>query len=154
MDLVGSDNWADFKALFGEYASDTFAKATIIWRKLLSNVDRWKEDNDLGTTVDIPLTCLVNYNYMRSWPISNMTESGETEEQSIQVLFNKQYLQSQGYLDDSGKFNYEPDMDRFVLDGLIRKPMGDTSVSQAYDSTLWFVVIMIEQRTPTGTERS
>ena len=153
MNLISDQDNNDFKALFGMDAADTFAQQTIIWRRQTTNIDRWKEDNNSGITTDVALKCLINYNYMRSWPISNMKEAGETEEQSIQVLFNKAYLQSLGYLDQYGKFDYQADYDRFIVDGTIRKPMGDTSVSQAFDTSLWYVVIMVEQRTPTGTDR-
>lgn len=154
MDLIGKANWNDFKKLIGEHAHDTFSKAIIIWRREVTDIDRWKEDNAQGQTVDIPLECLVNYNYFRSWPITLTTESGETQEQSIQVLFSKNYLSGIGYLNDDGFFDYNPDKDLFVLDGLIRRPMGDSSVSQAYDESLMVEVIMIEQKTPTGTSRS
>lgn len=153
MDLVGTQDWNDFKSLFGTDVVDTFMQAIIIWRRVTSNLDRWKEGNGINT-LDIPLQCLVNYNYMRSWPITNLTESGETEEQSIQVLFAKDYLNSLGYINQNGLFIYQPDIDRFILDGLIRKPVGDSSVSQAANGALLFEVIMVEQATRTGTIRS
>lgn len=153
MDLIGAADWADYQSLIGVDALDTFAQATIVWRRQITNVDRWKEDNVEGQTQDITLRCLVNYNYMRSWPITNMTESGEIEQQSIQVLFFKDYLNGLGYVNNNGLFIYKPDYDRFVLDGLIRKPVGDSSVSQAKYGALLFEVIMVEQRTLTGQMR-
>lgn len=154
MDLIGAKDWADYKSLIGQDAFDSFGQKTIVWRKQTSNVDRYGEDNIGGSTVDIPLMCLVNYNYMRSWPITLETESGENYEQSIQVLFSKKYLLSLGYLNSSGVLDYQPDYDRFILDGLIRKPVGDSSVSQAHDEDVMFEVIMIEQKTQTGLKRT
>lgn len=154
MDLIGARDWADYKSLIGQDAFDTFGQKIIIWRKQTSNIDRYGEDNIAGSHVDIPLTCLVNYNYMRSWPITTLTESGETNQQSIQVLFSKKYLLSLGYLNADGIFDYQPDYDRFILDGLIRKPVGDSSVSQSHDEDTMFEVIMAEQRTPTGLMRT
>lgn len=155
MDLIGTQDWNDYKKVIGQDAFDTFGQATIIWRRKVDpSINRYGEDVNNNATVDIPLTCLVNYNYMRSWPITSLTESGENNEQSIQVLFSKTYLQSLGYINDAGLFIYQPDFDRFILDGLIRKPVGDSSISQAKDGAIMFEVLMIEQRTETGRIRS
>lgn len=154
MKLVSDQDWADFKNLFKNDVPDTFAQADIIWRRSKTpNLDRWKEDNPSVVTEDITLKCLVNYNYLRSWPITNFTEAGELNGQSIQVLFSKQYLFNNGYLNNAGAFDYNADFDRFILDGTIRKPAGDSSVSQAYDESIWYEVIMVEQRTATGDKR-
>lgn len=154
MDLVGTGDWEDFKNLISVDSSDTFGKQTIIWRRLKSSVDRYKEDNSQGTYHDVTLRCLVNYNYMRSWPITNFTEAGELQAQSIQVIFYKKYLKDNGYLTADGKLDYKPDHDRFVLDGIIRKPVGDSSISQAGDESLLYEVIMEELKTPTGEGRT
>lgn len=154
MQIVTDADIAEFKRLFNEDAQDTFAKTTIIWRRLVNpSADRYREDITSDTTQDITLHCIVNYNYMRSWPVSGLAESGQLEEQSVQVLFVKDYLNKLGYV-TNGRFNYQPDFDRFILDGLIRKPVGDSSVSQAFDEALFYEVILIEQATPTGTKRS
>lgn len=153
MQIVSNADMAEFKRLFNEDVQDTFALTTIIWRRMINpSADRFREDTNTDTTQDIELKCIVNYNYMRSWPVSGLAESGQLEEQSIQVLFVKDYLNKLGYVVD-GRFDYRPDFDRFVLDGLIRKPMGDSSVSQAFDEALFYEVIMIEQATPTGEKR-
>lgn len=153
MDQIGAQDWEDYKALIGSDSFDTFGQAKIIWRRLITNVDRFGEDNIAGQTVDIPLTCLANYNYMRSWPITVFSESGSNYEQSVQVLFSKSYLQGLGYVNDAGLFIYKPDYDLFILDGLIRRPVGDSAVSQAKDGALIYEIILVEQRTPTGTSR-
>lgn len=156
MQLISDADWNDYKSLIGNDAFDTFGQATIIWRRAKSpGIDRFKEDGATSNTEDIPLKCLVNYNYMRSWPITSFAtgESGELNEQSIQVLFSKNYLQSLGYVNADGLFSYLPDFDRFLLDGLIRKPVGDSSVSQAKDGSMIFEVIMVEQSTKTGKKR-
>jgi hypothetical protein len=155
MDMIGDKDWADYNQLIGTDAFDSFAEATIIWRRKVDpSINRYGEDININSTIDIPLRCIVNYNYMRSWPITNQTESGETNEQSIQVLFSKTHLKSLGYLNGDGLFIYQPDYDRFLLDGTIRKPVGDSSVSQARDGSIMFEVIMVEQRTETGQIRS
>jgi hypothetical protein len=152
-DLVGSSEWAAFHALF-EDAADTFAQHPITWRRVMTNLDRWKEDNQDGQTVDVQLVCLNNYNYMRSWPVTNFTEAGEVNSQSVQVLFGMKYLRDLGYLDNNNKFMYNQDKDRFILNGHIMKAAGDTPVSQAYDSDIWYSVILVEQPTATGDKRN
>jgi len=149
--LVTDAQFEMFKGLMAS-AADTFAQQTITWRRRTSTLQRFKED-DTNKTADVELKCLCNYNYLRSWPITNNKESGEINAQSVQVLFGKQYLKDLGYLDNDGKFIYNQDYDRFILDGTIRKPVGDTGVSQVFDEAVWVSVIMVEQPTATGDKR-
>lgn len=153
MDLIGTQDWADFKSLFNNDVKDTFFNQPIIWRRQKTNVDRYGEDNSIGLTEDIILQCLINYNYLRSWPITKFTEQGETDEQSMQVLFLKDYLDKLGYLNSHNYFTYKPDFDRFILDGLICKPVGDSSVSQIPNGSLIVEVILVRQPTNTADIR-
>jgi hypothetical protein len=150
MDLLAND-WDDFKNLISVDGQDTFCKQTIIWRRVTTKVDPFMEDNSQGLHQDITLKCLCNYNYMRSWPVTNFTESGGNDRQSTQVLFTKEYLRGLGYLNADGYFDYNPVLDKFILDGLIMEPAGDSSVSQAGDDPLLQEVILVRQPTTTGT---
>lgn len=155
MKLIDQADLDDFRNLIQTDAFDTFGLVIIIWRRVInpSVSDRYREDTTKPSTVDINLRCIVNYNYLRSWPITNMEEAGELESQSIQVLFSKKDLRDGGYMNDAGLFLYDPAYDRFILDGLIRKPIGDSSVSQLDTESLLYEVIMVEQATPTGAKR-
>lgn len=155
MKQIRDQDWTDFKNLIQTDAFDTFAPNTIIiWRRSINPAvaDRYREDGP-ATTVDINLRAIVNYNYMRSWPVTSFEEAGELQAQSIQVLFSMADLEAGGYLTD-GHFSYNPDYDRFVVDGIIRKPAGDSGVSQDNTGPLLYEVIMVEQATETGEKRT
>lgn len=153
MNLVNQADWDAFKNLISVDAQDTFFQQTIIWRRKLTRVDRYAEDNTQAVMQDINLKCVLNYNYMRTWPITKVTEAGETDEQSIQILFTKQHLRDGGYLNADDFFIYDPAADRFIIDGFVMKPMGDSSVSQAQDGSLLISVIVVRQTGVTGKIR-
>lgn len=148
--LIAGSDWSSFESLISTDAQDTFFQQNIIWRKVLTTKDRYGEDNPAAITSDITLKCLLNYNFMRSWPISKTSEAGETDEQSIQILFVKKYLRDLGYLNGDDYLVYDPGMDRFIIDGMIMKPMGDSSVSQAEGGALLISLIVVRQPSTTG----
>lgn len=153
MNLLSGKDWTDFENLISVDAQDTFFQQTIIWRRILTTKDRYGEDNPASISTDIPLKCQLNYNYMRSWPISKTSEAGETDEQSIQIYFVKKYLKDSGYLNASDYFIYDPGYDRFIIDGLEMKPMGDSSVSQSGEGSLLISVIVVRQPSVTAQGR-
>lgn len=152
MDLLGTDMDA-FIALMNTDVADTFFNDTVIWVREKTQLNLYKEDNAGASKASVTLKCLINYNYLRSWPITKNYEQGEEDGQSMQVLFNKEYLKGLGYLDSNGLFIYNQDFDRFIVDGLIHKPVGDGSVSQVKNGALLFEVILIRQKVNTGDKR-
>lgn len=153
MDVVGTQDWADFESAISTDAQDTFFKEIIVWRRTLTNLDRWKEDNLTAQTNDVQLKCLINYNFPRSWPVTGYTETGEIDKESMQVLFVKKYLRDLGFIDSNGLFIYNEDLDYFYLNGLKYKPSGDTDASQANTDALIVAVIMLRQKPDTGNKR-
>lgn len=138
--LLDQSDWDDYKAIMDE-AHNTFHQKSITWRRTITELDRWKEDNLGARKIDTPLKVLLNYNYMRTWPITMPTESGELDKQSVQILINKAYLQESGFLNAFGLFDYSPDYDRFIIDGLVYKPYGDTPTSQMNTEDLIFSIV-------------
>jgi hypothetical protein len=133
---------------------DTFEQKEITWVRNITHTNRFMESDDDNGTISIPLKVQCNYNYMRSWPITRTTEAGELDRQSMQVLINKSYLRELGYINANDFFDYSPDFDRFIIDGMIHKPMGDTSVSQVDSSDVLIVIVMQRQPTKTGDKRT
>lgn len=145
MDLLGNELRQKFRDTM-KSAHDTFNKKVIIWRRLKSRMNVNGEDNTINGYDNISLSVLINYNYMRSWPITNRTESGDLDRQSMQILINKDYLRDLGYLNADGYFQYDPSQDRFVIDGLVHQPMGDTPTSQnGEDDILCTLVVKREE---------
>lgn len=141
--------WKKFKNVI-HTASKDFGHKEITWRRSRLGLDRWQEDNAGTVDIDVTLNVLCNYNYMRTWPITLPTDSGELDRQSVQLIFSKPELALGGYITPEGNFNYNPDYDRFIMDGLVYKPFGDTPVSQAHDEDLLISIIVKREETNTS----
>lgn len=149
MSLVSDQDWKNFGDLMYE-AHKSFSQKIITWVRNDVKISRWREDPH-PAPIEVNLEVLLNYNYMRTWPISNITETGETDEQSVQVLINKQYLKENNWLNTDGYFIYNTDSDRFIIDGLEYKPFGDTAVSQG--KTDDFIISLVLKRKVIPTDK-
>lgn len=146
--LISDAEFAEFKSLMKD-AHDTFNTKVITWYRKTTKTNRFGEDV-LGHYTLVPLNVLLNYNYMRTWPITLTTETGELDKQTVQVMINKQYLTELGYIRSEGRFDYNPDVDRFDIDGLVYKAFGDTPVSQTGGDDILITIILKREETQTG----
>lgn len=149
MELLSGGDWAAFENLI-KNAHDTFNTKIITWIRYPSQLNRYGED-PVSTPTITPLKVLINYNYMRTWPITFTTESGELDRQSLQLLINKDYLRDLGYLNADGYFDYDEANDRFGIDGMVHKAFGDTPISQSKTDDLLFSIVVKREETPTGS---
>ena len=149
--LVGATVWAKYKAAMMD-AHDTFANKEIIWVRAKRKESRYGEDKPKEPT-QITLLGLYNSNFMRTWPVTIPTSSGEIDEQSAQLFFNKEYLLGLGYLNADGYFDYNPGLDRFLIDGIEYKPFGDTATAQMHDDDAWVTVIIKRSPAESGNPR-
>lgn len=150
MDRIGSTNWQKFKDIIRD-AHDTFNQDTVIWHRSSGGLDRFGEDNVTETFELIPIQGLFLYNYFRTWPITQTTESGEIDRQTKVLILNLKYLGENGWLDNWGKFAYDAAADRFEFKGEIYKDMGSTELSQAQNEPLLFSIVLKEEEKNTGT---
>lgn len=149
---LGTTGWDKFRSAMTD-AHDTFHQKSITWKRLKSKLNLNGEDNTGNGYIDVDLKVQLNYNYMRTWPISFRTETGDLDRQSVQILINKTYLAGLGYINASGYFLYDPSQDLFVIDGLIHTPVGDTPASQAYEDDILFTIIVKREEGKTGAIR-
>jgi hypothetical protein len=92
----------------------------------------------------------MNYNFMRSWPITFTTETGEVDRQSVQMMLLKKDLADNGYLNSYGYLNFNPAQDLFIFDGMVWKAVGDTAVSQVDGDDLIITIILKRQELSTA----
>jgi hypothetical protein len=139
-DLLSND-WANFMNVMDD-AHATFNQKRITWLRQNTIINRFQEDQPKPTD-SVELKVLLNYNFKRSWPINVVSESGEEERQSIQVMINKRYLGTNSLLDENGNFIYNEDYDRFIIDGVKYKSLGDTSASAIDNNNdiFWTIVV-------------
>jgi hypothetical protein len=151
MALIPPIPFAQFRAVLRE-AHDILEQKAITWKRNKSGLNRYGEDTANGVD-SITLMVQLNYNYVRAWPVTQETETGGLDRQSVQVLVNKDWLNEKGYINGAGRFEYDPERDRFVIDGLVYKALGDTDASQAGDNPILFTFILKREDTPTGNKR-
>jgi hypothetical protein len=89
-----------------------------------------------------PIEALCYYNAFRNWPINKATIAGELDDENLSIMISKQYIESHGYLNDNGYFDFNWVEDRFIINGIPYRPTGDTQVSQAKDEALVFLIIL------------
>lgn len=153
MSFISDIDKTEFEAIISDsMTSENFGSKTLIWFKAISGaLNRFGEDSEeIKDGINIP--CLINYNYMRSWPITQYSEAGEVNRQSMQVLISKKFLKDNGFLTYDGYFDYSPGHDDFAIDGVKYEAAGDTPASQAYTDDLLFTLILIPQLKPTRSQ--
>lgn len=149
IDLVGSSNWAAYKQLMRD-AQETFGKKIITWVRSAGGIDRFAEDNATEAFVNLPLEVILQNNVGRTWPTTQNTEQGAQDKESIFVIINKEYLQENGYLNGNGNFNFNPEADRFLVDGIEYKCQGFIDSSQDNTENLWVNIIIERTHFNTG----
>jgi hypothetical protein len=151
MQLISSEQWAAYRQVINN-ASDTFNAEVITWKHLIKKLD-YHGDDRYGNVAyeEISLNVLIAYNVYRVWPIDKLTDKGFLAKDSAVLIINKDYLRGLGYINTNGNFNFNPDMDRFIINGVLHKCMGDTEASQAHDDPLLEYIIVVREEVPTGT---
>ena len=141
--------WKKYIDLMNDWHDDTFQQ-TVEWRKSLT-LSKNGEDNNWGRHDSVILKGLIHYNYFRSWPMSQSTDTGEIDKENCMIYFNLKYMRDQGLLTPVGdQFMFDPGVDRFIINGVMYKAMGDSQVGQAFDMPLWIFIICKREETETG----
>ena len=137
-------NWKRYKNVIDWFATQA-NQVNVIWHRFIPYLDRYGENLD-EKFEDVELPVLVKYNYFRDWPIAKNTETGQIDSESCELYLNKQQLANLGYLNSHGYFNFNPEMDRFTLNGIKYRAQGDTEAAQGGPHELFQLVIL--QRVP------
>jgi len=148
-DLIGPVNWASYKNTIGVDAFDTFFQDDLTWKRVGLFIDEHGEDEIGKPFTDVVIKTLIQYNVFRTWPVNRPTESGELEDQTMVAWLSKDYLNTAGYLNANGNFDYNVDEDRFVFNGVEYKAFGDTDAAQAQDGPLLVMLILQREEIPT-----
>lgn len=134
-----------------EWHNDAFQQE-ITWLKMVTHRDHHGEDSN-HRPISINLKCLILYNYFRSWPLDQATNTGEIDKQSCVALFNIEWLKQNGYANQQGQLAMNPGDDKFIINGVTYVPSADSQVSQAYGNPLMFFIVLKREELETGTER-
>jgi len=150
---ISDAQWQVYTNIINQ-AHDFFNQEDIIWVRHSYGLQRWGEDNKTIDKSDIiNLKCLINYNVFRTWPMTKETESGIIDKESVAIIFNKNYLQSLGYINSNGNFNFDPGLDYFTHQGQKLRASGEMPAAQAKDNPLLVILILKRMETNTGNNK-
>lgn len=143
--LVPNKSWDRYKRIISTFMDKDAGRQSIIWAKNVDQLLTHGEDY-IPKYYRIEIEALCFYNAFRNWPINKVTVSGELDEENLSILVTTEYIESIGYLNKDGYWDFDWSKDRFVINGQVYKPSGDTQVSQAKDQALVFMVILKRDR--------
>lgn len=143
--MVKNHSWNRYKKIITDFLDLDAGRQTITWAKHVNQYLDHAED-DSPRYYNIPIEVLCYYNAFRNWPINKATVPGELDDENLSILISKNYIEQIGYLNQEGYWNFNWSEDRFVINGIVYKPSGDTQVSQAKDEALVFLVILKRDR--------
>lgn len=147
--LIPDSTWNNYKDIINGIHED-FNQDDLIWERSRGGIDRDGEDNSTERFSLITLKVLFQYNQTRVWPLTKFADTGLLDKESVVALININYLNNLGYINANGNFDYNQDADRFVHKGIRYKSAGDTQLSQAKDTPLLFMVILVRDSLPTA----
>ena len=143
--FVSNKAWDKYKKIITNFLDMDAGRQTITWAKAVDQLLSHGEDNT-PKYYNIPIEALCYYNSFRNWPINKATISGELDDENLSILISKSYIEQIGYLTSEDYWDFNWSEDRFVINGIIYKPSGDTQVAQAKDEALVFLVILKRDR--------
>lgn len=138
---ISDDTWKRYKNLVNDFIESDAGKQPVIWLKKFDQMLSFGEDSGENYK-PIKLDGLIQYNYIRTWPSVKDTVSGELDGINILLYVTKRSILEAGYINDYGYWDFNWTSDKFVINGKVYSPSGDTQVAQAKDEALLFSVVL------------
>lgn len=138
---VKLSTWDRYKRIVNNFVEEDAGKQSVLWLKRFDQMLSFGEDSGDGYDVR-DLEVLVQYNYIRTWPSLKDTVTGELDGINIVIYITGRYLSERGYLTPEGYWDFDWVQDRFIINGKVYSPAGDTQVAQARDEALLFFVVL------------
>lgn len=138
---VSNKVWNKYKNIVSKFLDNDAGRQKIIWAHYPNQLIPFGEDSKPNYLLRV-IEALCYYNAFRNWPINRDTVTGELDEENLSIIISSKYLKDHGYLNSHGYFDFNWSSDRFVINGIVYKPAGDTQVAQAKDEALAFLVIL------------
>lgn len=141
-------DWANYKEIINNFHNDAFQQE-ITWVKCINWISEFSEDDSIQTQ-DITIKGLVNYNDYRSWPVTVPSITGDIDAQSCLLYLNIQYLIDNNLVTAGNHFKFDPGRDKFIINGMKYKAMGESQTAQASNEPLLQFIILKREETLTG----
>ncbi len=139
--LVPNKSWDRYKKIIRTFMDIDAGRQEITWAKHVDQLPTHAEDY-YQVYQPITIEALCYYNSFRNWPINKETVTGELDDENLSIMVTDSFIKSIGYLNQYGYWDFDWSSDRFVINGIVYKPSGDTQVAQAKDQALVFLVIL------------
>lgn len=154
--LVSNKSWDRYKKTIKNFLNFDSGRQTVIWAKHVNQM-LYNGEDDHPVYYKILIEALCYYNAFRNWPINIQSTTGESDEENLSLMISADYIQhlndGKYWLpnkffegDDSGYWDFNWSEDRFVINGMVYKPTGDTQIAQAKDEALLFLIILKRDR--------
>lgn len=143
--FVSNKAWERYKRIVQKFLDFDAGRQVIYWMKHVDQQLAFAEDST-PQFIGIQIEALCFYNAFRNWPLNKATVSGALDEENLSIYISKSAVEKLGYLNSDGYWNFNWEEDRFVINGIVYKPSGDTQVAQAKDEPLVFMVILKRDR--------
>lgn len=153
MTYVPDKAWKRYKKIVNEFIDTDAGKQKFIWLRKVEQLSSFGEDSS-PTYVPVTLEGLFHYNYVKTWANNRLrdTISGELQSDDQVLYISKNQLKELGYLNSYGYWDFNWAEDRFIVNGKVLQPGGDTQVAQAKDEALLFFVVL-QRMSPEETDR-
>lgn len=90
----------------------------------------------------VELNGLFSYNHIKTWPYNKSTPSGKLDNTNVVLYITKAQLAKLGYINEYGYWDFDNVSDKFIVEGKVYRPSGDTPVAQAKGMSLMFFVVL------------
>lgn len=148
---ISSSTWDLYKKIVNDFMEEDAGKQPVLWLKRLNQILSFGEDSGENYS-PVPIEGLIQYNYIRTWPSLKDTVSGELEGINIVLYVTKRSLLEAGHINEYGYWDLNWTQDKFVINGKVYSPSGDTQVAQAKDEAILFFVVL-KRETPEENQR-
>ena len=148
---VSTKEWDKYKSIINDFIDEDAGKQPFVWLRKINQPLAYGEDSGIRY-LPVILEGLFQYNYIRTWPANKSTLSGELEGENMVLYISARILRENGYVNEFGYPDLNWSEDRFLLNGKIYKPEGDTQVAQAKDEALLFFIILKREEPQEATQ--
>ena len=148
--IIDPATWAMYKDTINTFHKSV-GKQKIIWKRVVANIDRFGEGS-AEVYDNIELEVLMGYNDGRTWPVNKIDNQGIRDEESLWLYLNIAHLREQGYINSNGYLDFDPGLDRFLVQGIEYLGIGDISSSQTDTDPLYILLVLKRQETMTGND--
>lgn len=153
MTFIKDKTWEKYKYIVNKFIDNDAGKQEFLWLRKVDQPAAFGEDSG-PVYVPITLEGLFHYNYVKTWANNRLrdTVSGELQYDDQVLYISANQLRDKGYLTQAGYWDFNWAEDRFIVNGKVLQPGGDTQVAQAKDEALLFFVVL-QRMGPEETEK-